>query len=273
MTLTRPRAPRAGSKRSPARRGRCRAPLERGQRLARAAHLGDPLRRRDDGAPAGPGWRSCDDLRLRTRAPCASSVARRRAGVDGRRRLRRCRRATEAARPATNSAAPALSSTTSRGAPRCAVAAHAATIAAFSAASPPSRSAGDRLRAGRRPPDARRRCAPRRRGTPTPWCARWSRARRCRRRRAPPTRASEPSSSSARASSSVSSGARHADDLPRRAGRIGQRSEQVEGGADAELAPRRARMPHRRDGTSARRRTRCSPRAACARRRPARRRR
>jgi hypothetical protein len=41
-------------------------------------------------------------------------------------------------------------------------------------------------------------------------------------------------------------GARHADDLPRRARGIGERSEQVERRPQAELAPCRARMAHRR---------------------------
>ena len=40
--------------------------------------------------------------------------------------------------------------------------------------------------------------------------------------------------------------ARHADELPRRAGGIRQRSEQVERGPHAELAPHRARVAHRR---------------------------
>ena len=40
--------------------------------------------------------------------------------------------------------------------------------------------------------------------------------------------------------------ARHADQLPRRAGRIGQRAEQVERGPDAEFAARRPGVAHRR---------------------------
>ena len=41
-------------------------------------------------------------------------------------------------------------------------------------------------------------------------------------------------------------GTRHADDLPRRAGGIGQRAEQVERRPHAQLAPRRRRVLHRR---------------------------
>ena len=64
---------------------------------------------------------------------------------------------------------------------------------------------------------------------------------------------------------------RHADELPRRAGRVRQRAEQVEGRADAEIAARRPRHGASTGETSARRRTRSRPPRDTARRREARR--
>ena len=54
---------------------------------------------------------------------------------------------------------------------------------------------------------------------------------------------------------------RHADELPRRAGRVGQRAEQVERRPDAERRGAPAPRAASTGGTSARRRTRCPPRA------------
>ena len=76
----------------------------------------------------------------------------------------------------------------------------------------------------------------------------------------------EPSSISARASSSRQLRPRHADDLPRGARRIRQRTEQIERRANAQLAAASAPRASSTDGTSARRRTRCPRRAASARR-------
>ena len=101
------------------------------------------------------------------------------------------------------------------------------------------------LRQGRSRPDAHRTSAPPRRGTPTPSCSRSSTARRGRRRRAPPRRAPTPSSSSARAISSVSSGRGTPTICRDGARRVGERSEQVERRAHAEVAPRLCRVPHR----------------------------
>ena len=61
--------------------------------------------------------------------------------------------------------------------------------------------------------------------------------------------------------------ARHADQLTRRAGRIGQRAEQVERGAHAELLARLAPHAASTGETSGRRRTRCPPRRGSVRRR------
>ena len=85
-----------------------------------------------------------------------------------------------------------------------------------------------------------------RRGTPRPWCSRSSRSRRGRRRRARPTRARTPSSASDRATSSVSSGRGTPTSCREAPAGLVSGPEQVEGGAHAQLAPRRRRMPHRR---------------------------
>ena len=206
MTLTRPAARQRrleARRRRGARRAARRSSAASGSRSRR--DVGDPPRRGDDRRRADRARAHADHLRAASCAPSRSSVALRGARIDRRGRRARCRRAPTRRAPATNSAAPALSSTTSRGGAGCAVE-HAR---GRSRRSPPRRRPSDRPAtpsAARSRPGGRRTCAPRRRGTPTPWCSRSSRSRRCRRRRARPTPASSPSSSSARASSSVSSG-------------------------------------------------------------------
>ena len=206
---------------------------------------------------------------LRHGASSGSSVRAALRRCRSRPRPSRCRPRPTPPRPATNSAAPALSSTTSRGGPAFAgedarddrgVRRRVAALRARSGAAFGSpKSAGCTIE----------RVAPRRRGTRRPSCSRSSTISS--RPSAPCTThaRSDPSSSSARASSSVSSGRGTPTSCRVAPRRIGQRAEQVERGAHAELAAHRRRRAASTDETSARRRTRCPTSSGSARRPPA----
>ena len=166
----------------------------------------------------------------------------RRAAVDGRRRPGDA--VLDSIRDtATNSAAPAFKSTTSRARP-CSPLNTERTIFALVGASPPFNASGVALTRPKSA-DGRRTSARPARGTPTPWYSRWSITRRGRPRRARPTRA-RPEQRERPRQQFRQFGPRHADDLPRRARRVGERSEQVERGAHTEVLARLRRVLHRR---------------------------
>ena len=270
------RAPRR-RQRAPTQRRAARLPRRGGRarasRAARArrAHLDGRARRRDDRREhvAGAARRAhAGAPRLRASAISCSSVARRRAADRSPRRRARCPSPSDVARAGDEQRRAGVQQHDVARRPRLA-GQHVARDARRSPRRRRRRGRPASPSAGRRRPGARRTCAPSRPralghlgvagrrelveavgAVHDPGALRAEHAERPRHQLG-------------------QLGPRHADDLATRAGRVGQRAEQVEGGAHAELAAQRPRRAASTGGRSARRRSEAGLGERSARRPPA----